>query len=113
MLLDARPEPIAIEFARTSLLVIDMQNDFGTKGGMFDRAGIDISQIQKAVAPTARVIAAARKAGIKVIYLKMGFRPDLSDAGPPDSPNGIKHQVMPFGEAVTATPLTRSPNLIP
>ena len=71
-----------------ALLVIDMQNDFGTKGGIFDRAGIDISQIQKVVAPTARVIAASRKAGMKVIYLKMGFRPDLSDAGPPDSPTG-------------------------
>lgn len=86
MLLDARPEPVIIDPERTALLVIDMQNDFGTEGGMFDRAGIDPSQIQKAVAPTARVIAAARKAGMKVIYLKMGFRPDLSDAGPRDSP---------------------------
>ena len=84
MLLDAHPEPIAFEPAETALLVIDMQNDFGTKGGMFDRAGIDISQIQKAVAVTARVIAAARKAGIPVLYLKMGFLPDLSDAGPPE-----------------------------
>jgi ureidoacrylate peracid hydrolase len=112
MLLDARPAPIAIEFARTSLLVIDMQNDFGTKGGMFDRAGIDISQIQKAVAPTARVIAAARKAGIKVIYLKTGFRPDLSDAGPPDSPNWIKHAAMHVGEAVRAPDGTESRILI-
>jgi ureidoacrylate peracid hydrolase len=100
MLLDARPEPITIDPERAALFVIDMQNDFGTKGGMFDRAGIDISQIQKATAPTARVIAAARKAGMKVIYLKMGFRPDLSDAGPPDSPNRIKHQAMHLGEAV-------------
>jgi len=90
MLLDARPEPITIDPERAALLVIDMQNDFGTKGGMFDRAGIDISQIQKAAAPTARGIAAARRAGMKVIYLKMGFRPDLSDAGPKDSPNWIK-----------------------
>jgi ureidoacrylate peracid hydrolase len=102
MLLDARPEPITFDPERTALLVVDMQNDFGTKGGMFDRAGIDISQIQKAVAPTARVIAAARKAGTKVIYLKMGFRPDLSDAGPPDSPNWIKHTMMHVGEVVRA-----------
>jgi hypothetical protein len=99
---DARPEPITIDPERAALLVIDMQNDFGTKGGMFDRAGIDISQIQKAAAPTARVIAAARRAGMKVIYLKMGFRPDLSDAGPKDSPNWIKHQAMHLGEGVQA-----------
>jgi len=91
MLLNARPEPVIIDPERTALLVIDMQNDFGTKGGMFDRAGIDICQIQKAVAPTARVIAAARKAGMKVIYLKMGFRPDLSDAGPRDSPTSVSY----------------------
>lgn len=112
MLLDARPEPVNIDPERTALLVIDMQNDFGTKGGMFDRAGINISQIQKAVAPTSRVIAAARKAGIKVIYLKMGFRPDLSDAGPPDSANWIKHTVMHFGEAVRAPDGTQGRNLI-
>jgi ureidoacrylate peracid hydrolase len=102
MLLDATPEPIALDPQRTALLVVDMQNDFGAKGGMFDRAGIDISQIQKAVASTARVVAAARKAGMKVIYLKMGFRPDLSDAGPRDSPTWFKHAVMHFGEPVRA-----------
>jgi len=89
-----------------------MQNDFATKGGIFDRAGIDISQIQKVIAPTARVIAASRKVGMKVIYLKMGFRPDLSDAGPPDSPNWIKHQVMHVGELVRAAEGTESRILI-
>jgi ureidoacrylate peracid hydrolase len=112
MLLDARPGPINIDAEKTAVLVIDMQNDFGTKGGIFDRAGIDISQIQKAVAPTARVLAAARKAGMKVIYLKMGFRPDLSDAGPPDSPNWIKHAMMHLGEAVRAPGETESRILI-
>jgi ureidoacrylate peracid hydrolase len=79
---------------------------------MFDCAGIDISEIQKAAAPTARVIAAARRAGMKVIYLKMGFRPDLSDAGPKDSPNWIKHQAMHLGEAVQAPDGTQSRTLI-
>jgi len=82
---------MSIDTARTALIVVDMQNDFGSKGGMFDRAGIEISGIQKAVGPTARVLASARKAGIKVIYLKMAFRPDLSDAGPHDSPAWINH----------------------
>src|SRR5258708_36931006 len=52
-----------------------MQNDFGTEGGMFDRAGIDISGIQRAVSPTSNVLDLARKAGIKVVYLKMAYRP--------------------------------------
>ena len=72
--LAAQPEPMSIDIATTAVIVVDMQNDFGSKEGMFDRAGIDISGIQKAVGPTARVLASARKAGIKVIYLKMAFR---------------------------------------
>ncbi|WP_281061397.1 MULTISPECIES: hypothetical protein [unclassified Mesorhizobium] len=48
---------------------------------MFDRAGIDISGIQRAVGPTARVIAAARDLRMPVVYLKMGYSSDLSDLG--------------------------------
>jgi len=102
MLLEAKPQAIEIDPIRTALIVVDMQNDFGSQGGMFDRAGIDISQIQAAIAPTGRVIEAARKSGVPVIFLKMGFRADLSDAGAPDSPNRIKHEAMHIGEAVHA-----------
>jgi len=91
IVLEARPGSISIDPSKAAVIVVDMQNDFGSKGGMFDRAGIDISGIQMAVAPTARVIASARRAGMKIIYLKMGFRPDLSDLGAPDAPNRIRH----------------------
>ena len=100
---DAKPEPIAIQTAKTAVIVVDMQNDFGTKGGMFDLAGIDISMIQKAVNPTARVLAAARENGLKIIYLKMGYHPDLSDLGTVDSVNRTRHlQIMHVGKAVRA-----------
>jgi ureidoacrylate peracid hydrolase len=85
ILIKARPEPLSIDLDRTAIVVVDMQNDFGAKGGMFERLGIDLSLIQRAVAPTARVLAAGRRAGIPVVYLKMAFRPDLSDAGAPGS----------------------------
>ena len=32
--IEARPEAIAIDLNRTAVLVIDMQNDFGPKGGL-------------------------------------------------------------------------------
>jgi ureidoacrylate peracid hydrolase len=102
ILLEAKPEPITIDLAMTAALVVDMQNDFAAKGGMFDRAGIDISITRAAIVPTARALAAIRQAGVGVIYLKMGFRPDLSDLGPPDSPNRIKHLPGQVGMTVTA-----------
>src|SRR5204863_2696715 len=80
--IEARPGSIGVDLSKTAVLVVDMQNDFGAKGGMFDRAGIDISMIQRAVEPTAKVLASARAAGVKVIYLKLGFGSDLSDLGP-------------------------------
>ena len=37
----AKPEPFGFDPATSAVIVVDMQNDFGTKGGMFERAGID------------------------------------------------------------------------
>ena len=110
--MDAKPEPVAIDTARTAVIVVDMQNDFGAKGGMFERAGIDLSMIQRAVSPTARVLAAARKTGVKIVYLKMGFRPDLSDVGPSESPNRMRHMLFGVGETMHAPDGTESRILI-
>jgi len=110
--IDAKPEPIAIVRAKTAVIVVDMQNDFGSKGGMFDRAGIDISGIQKVIGPTAKVLAAARHSGVKIIYLKMGFRPDLSDLGSSDSPNRVRHLKFGVGKTVRAPDGTKSRILI-
>jgi ureidoacrylate peracid hydrolase len=100
--LDSKSEAITFDTAKTAVIVVDMQNDFGSKGGMLDRAGIDISGIQKAVGPTANVLATARQAGVKIIYLKMGYKPDLSDLGAPDSVNRVRHLRFHVGDKVTA-----------
>jgi len=62
----------------------------------------DISAIEQAIRPTAAVLASARDAGIKIIYLKMGFRADLSDLGSPDSPNRLGHLRAGVGKNVRA-----------
>jgi ureidoacrylate peracid hydrolase len=101
--LDAKPASISIDPAKAAVIVVDMQNDFAAKGGMFDRAGIDISGAQKVIPSTTKILAAAREAGIRVVYLKMGFRPDLSDLGAPDSVNRVRHlQFMHVGETIRA-----------
>jgi ureidoacrylate peracid hydrolase len=102
VVVEARPEPLSFEPAETAVVVVDMQNDFGADGGMFARAGIDISGIQRVVAPTGRVLGTARRAGIPIVYLKMGFHADLSNAGGPDAPNFVRHRRMHVGDATTA-----------
>jgi ureidoacrylate peracid hydrolase len=109
----AKPDSIAIDTARTVVIVVDMENDFGSKGGMFDRAGIDISMIQKVINPTPKVLAAARKAGIKIIYLKMGYHEDLSDIGNEESPNRVRHlQFMHVGDTIVTPNGSKSRILI-
>jgi ureidoacrylate peracid hydrolase len=100
--LDGKPEPIAIDPARSAVIVVDMENDFASKGGMFDRAGVDISGAQKAIAPTAKVLAAAREAELKIVYLKMGYHPDLSDLGTADSVNRTRHLKFGVGQKIQA-----------
>ncbi|MER9652958.1 cysteine hydrolase [Mesorhizobium sp. M0152] len=103
LIIEAKPQPISIDPTQAAVLVVDMQNDFGSKGGMFDRAGIDISGIQRAIGPTASVIAAARNVRVPVVYLKMGYRSDLSDLGASGAPNRLRHlQIFGVGESMTA-----------
>ena len=99
---NAKPEPLAIDIDRTAVLVIDMQNDFGTIGGMFERAGIDLSGIRATIDPTSRLLAAARSRKIPIIYIAEALSPDHSDVGPANSPHGRMAQRMGIGQSVTA-----------
>lgn len=100
--IEAKPEPITMDTAQTAVIVVDMQNDFCSRGGMFDRVGVNISMVQKVVGPTRKVLLAAREAGIKIVYLKMGFRADLSDLGDTDSANRVRHLHFGAGQPCTA-----------
>jgi ureidoacrylate peracid hydrolase len=85
--LSAKPKPVDIDTSKTALIVVDMQNSFITKGGMFDLAGYDISRSGDVIAVNRRLLGACRDAGVKVVYLQMTYRSDLSDGGGVDSPN--------------------------
>jgi ureidoacrylate peracid hydrolase len=86
----AKPEPVEIDLARSAVIVVDMQNAFVSKGGMFDTVGWDISAAGQVVENTRRIIDSARAAGCRVIYLKMSYEPDYSNSGGPESPNWHK-----------------------
>ena len=100
--LASRPDSLEVDPRTTAVLVIDMQNDFGARGGMFDRAGIDISGIGAAATATRRVLQACRDADIPVDYVKMEHPADLANAGPEDGPHWIKHRPLRAGEEVAA-----------
>jgi ureidoacrylate peracid hydrolase len=95
---DARPAAFEFEPNTTAVIVVDMQNDFGHADGMFGKAGIDLTGIRATIEPTARVLDAARANGMPVVFLKMAFKPDLSDSGAPNAPNWLKHLPMKAGD---------------
>jgi ureidoacrylate peracid hydrolase len=92
--LNARPEPVEIDLRQTAVIVVDMQNGFASHGGMLDIAGNDISGAPAVVESIGAVLAAARAASLPVVYLQMGFKPDLSNSGGPESPNWHKELAL-------------------
>ncbi len=92
-IIEAEPDPIAVDLSRAAIIVVDMQNAFLKKGGYFDAVGIDISEGEKIIGPCREIIRSAREKGVKIIYLQMGYSQDLSDKGPTDSPYAYKAKV--------------------
>lgn len=78
--IDALPEPMTLDPARTAVVVIDMQRDFIEPGGFGASLGNDVSLLRAAIAPCQALLAGARTAGLLVIHTREGHRPDLSDA---------------------------------
>ena len=94
-ILKARPQDVEINLARTAFIVVDMQNAYAKKGGMLDLGvGIDESRTNPVIAANQRLLSAARAAGVQVFYLQFGYKPDLSDAGGPLSPNIRKQMAI-------------------
>ena len=81
--------------ARTAVIVIDMQNDFCAPGGWVDHLGADYRPDRKPIEPLQRLLPALRDAGVPVIWVNWGNRPDLANM----PPNQI-HLYKPIGVGV-------------
>ncbi len=92
--LPARPETLQLDAAETAVIVVDMQNAYATPGGYVDLAGFDISGSAGTIASIARTIAAARRAGMPIVFLQNGWDPDYVEAGTEKSPNWHKSNAL-------------------
>ena len=66
-----------------ALLVVDMQNGFCKDGGSIAKLDLDWARLAAPIAPCARLVEVARKAGIPVIFTRFVYRADFSDGGEP------------------------------
>jgi len=92
--LNAKPEALDVDFAKSAIVLVDMQNAFASKGGLLDIAGVDLADAPRVVRTIQDVIGTARSAGVPVVHLRMAYKPDLSDAGGAHSPNCYKELAM-------------------
>jgi ureidoacrylate peracid hydrolase len=92
--LPARPENLPITPAETALIVVDMQNAYGSPGGYLDLAGFDIAGAAAATLRIAEAVAAARAAGVLVVFFQNGWDADYVEAGGPGSPNWWKSNAL-------------------
>jgi nicotinamidase-related amidase len=60
-----------VDPSHAALVVVDMQRDFCTPGGAFDRLGVDITMYEPMVPRLARLVDGARAAGVRIVYVLM------------------------------------------
>jgi nicotinamidase-related amidase len=88
-------QSVTVDLNRTAMIVIDMQNDFCTEGGWVDAIGGEFRCDRAPIAPLRRLLPGLRAAGVPVIWVNWGNRPDLLNM----PPNQI-HLYKPHGGGI-------------
>lgn len=90
--LAASPRDVVLDLTRTAFVLVDLQNDFCAPQGWLASTGVDVSVLTGAVSLSDKLAAAARVAGVPVIWLNWGNRPDQANLPP-----GVAHVYDPEG----------------
>ena len=91
--LPARPESLTFAPQQT-LIVVDMQNACASQGGYLDLAGFDVSATRPVIDNINTAVAAARAAGMLIIWFQNGWDDQYVEAGGPGSPNYHKSNAL-------------------
>jgi len=91
----AEPQRVCIDLRRTACIVVDMQNDFCAPGGWLLHIGVDIAPARRPIEPLQRLLPPLRRAGVPVIWLNWGNRPDRLNLSP-----SLLHVYKPNGRGV-------------
>ncbi|MCX4095191.1 cysteine hydrolase family protein [Nocardia sp. alder85J] len=98
------PQDLVLDLERTAVVIVDLQNDFCHPEGWLASIGVDISATRDAVATVDTALPALRAAGIPIIWLNWGNRPDRANLPP-----GVRHVYDPVGAGTgIGTPATTS-----
>nr|HDI1682665.1 pyrimidine utilization protein B [Klebsiella pneumoniae] len=92
--LPARQESLTFAPQQSALIVVDMQNAYASQGGYLDLAGFDVSATRPVIDNINTTVAAARAAGMLIIWFQNGWDDQYVEAGGPGSPNYHKSNAL-------------------
>jgi nicotinamidase-related amidase len=88
----------------TALVVVDMQRDFCSAGGAFDRLGVDISMYPPMIPRLGRLVEGARAAGVTIVWILMTTLPGRLTESPAYIRFNMRMQaIAALGAAITYT----------
>lgn len=90
--LAAAPQDVTFDIGRSAIVVIDMQNDFCHPDGWLASIGVDIAPARAPIEPLAALLPRLRVAGVPVIWVNWGNRPDRANLSP-----SLLHVYKPAG----------------
>jgi nicotinamidase-related amidase len=93
--IEATPQAVTLDLARTAILVIDMQNDFCHPDGWLAHIGVDVAPARAPIPVLAKALAALRGQGVPVLWVNWGNRPDRLNLSP-----SLLHVYKPTGEGI-------------
>ena len=68
---------LTLDLAKTALVVVDMQNDFCHPDGWLAHIGVDVAPARQPIEPLTALIPQLRRAGVPIVWVNWGNRPDL------------------------------------
>ena len=78
----ARAKDVLVDWNKSAMVVVDMQNDFCHPKGWLAGIGGDVTPARAPIKPLAKLLPALRKAGIPVVWVNWGNRADLANISP-------------------------------
>jgi nicotinamidase-related amidase len=93
--IDATPQSVTFDLARTAIVVIDMQNDFCHPDGWLAHIGVDVAPARRPIEPLRALLPVLRSHGVPVVWLNWGNRPDKLNLSP-----SLLHVYDPAGDGV-------------
>ena len=95
IILPTETKTLYLDLSKTAIVVVDMQNDFCHPDGWLAYIGVDITPARTPITPLVNLLPEMRSAGIPIIWLNWGNRPDLLNISA-----GLRHVYNPTGSGI-------------